>query len=75
MASDRGYVDIVRILLEHKANVNLQDEDGYSALHYACICQHTEIAKLLITHGANMDLPDSEGATPRSICIELGMIL
>jgi len=35
VASHQGYVDIVQLLLKANANLQLQDEDGDTALHYA----------------------------------------
>lgn len=37
-ASDRGSSEIVRLLLDHGADVNLRDDDLQTALHYACSC-------------------------------------
>ena len=38
-ASAFGNIDGVTFLVEHGANVNLQDEDGKTALHYAICCR------------------------------------
>ena len=37
-ASDRGSSEIVRLLLDRGADVNLRDDDMQTALHYACSC-------------------------------------
>lgn len=43
------------------ANLDLQDEDGQSALMHACAQNRLEAAKLLIEKGANLDLQDEDG--------------
>ena len=35
VASHQGYLDIVQLLLKAGANIQLQDEDGDTALHYS----------------------------------------
>ena len=35
VASHQGYLDIVQLLINANANLQLQDEDGDTALHYA----------------------------------------
>lgn len=39
-AADRGYSEIVSLLLEYGASVDAVDMEGQSALHYACICEY-----------------------------------
>jgi ankyrin repeat protein len=54
-ASQRGYLHIVRLLLEHGAEPNLPElgaPDGL-ALYLACAGNHLEVARLLLEHGAN----------------------
>ena len=46
-ASMEGHIDIVRILCDHNANVNLEDEDGQTALTHASIHEYLDIVKLL----------------------------
>ncbi|OWF34577.1 Protein phosphatase 1 regulatory subunit 27 [Mizuhopecten yessoensis] len=40
-----GNMMAVRLLIEHGANVNKQDEDSWSPLHAACAEGHADIAK------------------------------
>ncbi len=46
------------LLIERGLNVNLQDEDLWTALHVACVCDHADVVLLLLlvkTH-ANMNV-------------------
>jgi len=47
LASDRGNLDIVKLLLEKGADASLEDSDGFSALELARVAGHQEIQKLL----------------------------
>jgi ankyrin repeat protein len=47
IASKHGYTDIVKLLLEYRADVNRRDESGRTALHIAAENGHKEIFELL----------------------------
>ena len=61
-ACDRGNLELVEYLVESGVDVNLQDSDGQSSLHYAASCDHTDIVKFLLKNEKiNIDLLDSDG--------------
>ncbi|XP_064648552.1 rabankyrin-5-like isoform X2 [Lineus longissimus] len=65
MASSWGMEGIVQALVEHNADVNIQDADGNSPLHIAIINQHPVIIALLMSHPAlNLNIRDKHGMTP-----------
>lgn len=47
VATYRGHVDIVRLLLCHGADPDSRDSEGYSVLHWAVACEQPEIKLLL----------------------------
>ncbi|MBD0832292.1 ankyrin repeat domain-containing protein [Aestuariibaculum sediminum] len=51
-------IDITKKLLDKKADPNIPDLNGTTALHYATLFKATEIAKLLIESGADYNLKD-----------------
>lgn len=51
-AVDAGRSDLVKLLLEHHANVNVTDRDNKTPLYYAVARQHNDIADLLLKAGA-----------------------
>ncbi|WP_175282104.1 ankyrin repeat domain-containing protein [Candidatus Odyssella thessalonicensis] len=57
-------VEMVRILLDHGALVNIKKDKGLTPLNQAITTHNIDILKLLIDHGADMHLPDGEGLTP-----------
>ncbi|XP_072275488.1 KN motif and ankyrin repeat domain-containing protein 4 [Pyxicephalus adspersus] len=66
-----GRSDMVKVLLECGADVNLQDEDGESALIIACQLGNVEIVKLILSHpDCNVELIDKAGNSALSIVDE-----
>ena len=69
LAVKEGNYQITKFLCEEGADVNVQNADGNSALHYAIGKQFYSIADILTTHGAMEDLINLKGFTPWD-CIE-----
>lgn len=63
-AAYAGYPDVVAALLDAKADANLKNAQGYTALTKACLHGHIEIIKQLIDYGADVNLASTDGATP-----------
>ncbi|KAF8266093.1 ankyrin repeat-containing domain protein, partial [Lactarius quietus] len=58
--------DIIRVLLEHGANPNLENRDGQTPLHV----QLAELSpELLLEHGTNSNLENEDGRTPLSMLL------
>ena len=49
------------LLIEYKADLNIQDKDGWSALMYASSRGNEDVAKALVDAGARLDLKNAEG--------------
>jgi uncharacterized protein len=58
-----GCVDVVRLLLDRKANINVKDQDGMTALIKAAAANMPEIVGVLLERGADMDVEDRLGRT------------
>eukprot|EP00004_Rigifila_ramosa_P026782 TRINITY_DN8487_c0_g1_i1.p1 TRINITY_DN8487_c0_g1~~TRINITY_DN8487_c0_g1_i1.p1 ORF type:complete len:262 (-),score=66.62 TRINITY_DN8487_c0_g1_i1:7-720(-) len=54
---------IVEFLVQQGAKVDIQDEAGESALHYACVDPKSVSSLLLLKHGAKPDIPNKMGDT------------
>jgi ankyrin repeat protein len=57
-------LDIVNTILDYGANVNLQNNVGYSALESAAHAGDIDIVKTLINHGADVNTKDVREDTP-----------
>lgn len=59
-SSLKGYPKVVEILLMHGSNVDMQDNNGKTALMHA---PSSTIAKMLLEKGANVNIKDKSGST------------
>lgn len=51
-------------LIDEGIDINIVDEDGLSALHWACDRGYLQIVEYLISKNANVNIEDSDGSTP-----------
>ena len=63
---------ISKYLCQQGANVNIQNDLGNTALHYAIANQFFSIADILKNHGAKEDIANNKGFSPWD-CIEHGL--
>jgi ankyrin repeat protein len=61
VAVNTGNIDVVKLLLDYGANVNIQDINGFTVIFSAAI--KNDILKLLITAGADVNIQDKYGKT------------
>lgn len=70
-----GHVACVQLLIDHGANVNSQDMNGQTALHYLAASGSFECVKMLINRGANVNLRNKYRMTAlhfaESECVQL----
>jgi ankyrin repeat protein len=66
VACEEGHMGVVRVLLRHTGTEGLQvrDDKGWTALHYAAAAGRAEVSTCLLTKGALANLRDGEGRTP-----------
>lgn len=57
--------ELVRILLDAKADPNAQNDVGWTPLHRAVMADDIDMARLLIEHGADVNAKDMCDDTPR----------
>ena len=63
-AALRGNTAIMKVLLEARANTNLQDIGGATALHLASRSGSKAAVEILVQHQADVNVMDMEGYTP-----------
>ena len=64
-AARHGYLDIVKVLIESGANVEVKEENyDCTPLHYAASNEHLEITKLLVEKKADVNSMNKSNETP-----------
>jgi len=63
-AAQKGDKAAVRALIQQKADVNVAQADGATAIQWAAYRNDLDIADLLIAAGANVKTPNRDGFTP-----------
>ncbi|NQY04732.1 MAG: ankyrin repeat domain-containing protein [Flavobacteriaceae bacterium] len=64
LAASEGNENIMNFLIKKGADINFQDKNGYSALHFAALNNKNRIAEILLKNGANPNLKDLYGNSP-----------
>ena len=60
----KNKIDIVKMLINYGANINIQDYYGNTSVHYCISEENIEILRLLLEHNPNLNLIDIDGNTP-----------
>ncbi|OWZ00838.1 TKL protein kinase [Phytophthora megakarya] len=66
-AAEEGHLEIVRLLVDHAANVNVTDSENQTPLMKASYRGHEEIVRLLLDNGAAVDITNNSGRTAAEI--------
>lgn len=73
-AIEKGFIKIVKLLVDNGIYVNQKNENGSTPLHIAALKGFTIIGKYLIDNGADRELTDNTGSTAFHIAAENGYI-
>jgi len=64
--------DVAVLLLGAKADVNAQNNDGHTALHFAARGASESFMDLLLAHGADITIRDKDGYTAGDLAFQKG---
>jgi ankyrin repeat protein len=73
-AAKNGHDDVAQLLIDNKADVNVQDVGGATPLIAASIFGHTGIVKMLLANGADVTLRGSDGTTALHAAADKGYV-
>lgn len=73
-ASENGYIDIIKLLLNRNANPNIRNIYGATALMMASINDYTDIVQLLLDQEAKPDIRNNNGDTALTLASLFGHI-
>lgn len=68
-AASTNNIERLNQLLEQGVNPNSADENGRTALHFACCKGYSNIVQLLLTHRADCNVVDKLGNTPLHLAV------
>ena len=71
-AAANGSIGVVKLLIDAKAMIFLEDVEGNTPIHYACRCGHVDIVNALLDAGANIECQTRIGETPLFKAVEFG---
>jgi hypothetical protein len=63
---------VVRLLLEHGANINARGSTGWTPLHRASFNGAPEVVRVLLEHGADVEAKDYYGETALQVAADQG---
>ena len=63
-AASKGYIEIVKLLIKHGADVNGRSYLENSPLHISAMYGRPEVAIFLLENGANVNAMNKHGDTP-----------
>lgn len=72
IAAKDGRIDLVKLLIERGANINVTDEKAMTPLMLAARHGHVGTVKLLLDKGANRSLKDQQGQTALGFALDAG---
>ena len=74
LSDDRHFKgsSLLRLLLDHGADINAQSQGGQTVLHLAAMNGMLEVVRRLLEHGADVEVMDSDGKTPLQGALEGG---
>ncbi|WP_371219266.1 ankyrin repeat domain-containing protein [Orientia tsutsugamushi] len=74
-AAKKGYIDVVKYLIDHGIDVNTQNHWNNTALHFASHSGNTHMVKLLLDNNANPNLQNKSNNTALHYSVEKNFIL
>lgn len=72
IASLAGCEEVVKLLLQNGANVNVQSLSGFTPLYMAAQENHDNVVRILLANGANQALATEDGFTPLAVALQQG---
>ena len=63
-------ISIVELLLNHNANINFQNNNGDTVLHYAIMSEDEKLIKLLLHYKADINIRNNSNTSPLDLIVD-----
>ncbi|XP_063237015.1 E3 ubiquitin-protein ligase MIB1 isoform X2 [Bacillus rossius redtenbacheri] len=73
-ASQNGHLEVIKILLRHRADVEIEDKDGDRAVHHAAFGDEPGVMELLAHAGADLNARNKRRQTALHIAVNKGHV-
>lgn len=73
-ASQNGHIEVIKILLRHNADVEIEDKDGDRAVHHTAFGDEPGVMELLARAGADLNARNKRRQTPLHIAVNKGHV-
>lgn len=73
-ASQNGHIEVIKILLRHNADVEIEDKDGDRSVHHAAFGDEPGIMEHLVRAGADLNARNKRRQTPLHIAVNKGHV-
>ncbi|AVP88191.1 Putative ankyrin repeat-containing protein [Candidatus Phycorickettsia trachydisci] len=64
LATYNGHKEVIKLLIEKKANPNVQNSQGSTPLHLSALWGYDEVVEILLDKEAKLEIKDNKGNTP-----------
>ena len=71
IACQKGYKEVLNLLLDLGGDINSRDINGYTLLHYTVMSRNESLTKILILRGANKFIKDWNNRTPYNLALSM----
>ncbi|XP_059159077.1 E3 ubiquitin-protein ligase MIB1-like isoform X2 [Physella acuta] len=73
-ASQNGHIEVIKVLIKHDVNMEVEDKDGDRAVHHAAFGDEPAVIELLHRGGADLNARNKRRQTPLHIGVNKGHI-
>ena len=73
-AAGKGQLEVAKFLLDHGANVNSRNDQGYTPLHFATVNGSKAMVELFLDHQAEANGENNEGVRPLHLAASRGFL-
>ena len=67
-----GHHQVIELLLSKDADINIQNNNGWTALMFACAYKHPQIVELLLSKDPDINIQSNSRVTALMLACDIG---